>query len=142
MAVILALDPGERRTGIAICDPTGSLARPLMTHDRKKDGSLLELVAQLCADNSAERVLVGLPLTQMGERGPMAQQAEILAAKLADHLGLPVELIDERYTSLEADRILAGRRKDKGRRDAVAAALLLQTYLERTPRPDPGADAG
>ena len=139
MAVILALDPGERRTGIAICDPTGSLARPLHTHDRKTDGSLLALVAELCVEHSAERVLVGLPLTQMGERGPMALRAETLAEKLRGHLDLPVELVDERYTSLEADRVLAGRKKEKGRRDAVAAALLLQTWLDRSPRYDPGA---
>jgi putative Holliday junction resolvase len=140
MAVILALDPGERRTGIAICDPTGSLARPLLTHDRKTDGSLFELVAGLCHENSVELVLVGLPLTQMGERGPMAVQAETLAAKLRERLELPVELVDERYTSLEADRILVGRRQEKGRRDAVAAALLLQTWLERSPSPLSGDD--
>lgn len=131
MAVILALDPGERRTGIAICDPTGSLARPLETHDRKTDASLLERVAELCSEHGVERVLVGLPLTQMGERGPMAEQAESLARKLRQRLGLPVDLVDERYTSLEADHILAGKRAPKGRRDAVAAALLLQTWLDR-----------
>ncbi len=140
MAVILALDPGERRTGIAICDPTGSLARPLQTHDRKRDGSLMTQLAELCREHEVERVLVGHPLTQMGERGRMAQQAETLAEKLQAHLGLPVELVDERYTSLEADHILAGRRAEKGRRDAVAAALLLQTWLDRFPPPELGGE--
>ncbi len=134
MAVILALDPGERRTGVAVSDPTGSLARPLCTHDRRRDGSLLELIAALCAEHGVERILVGFPLTQMGEQGPRTEHAEHLAARLRERLDLPVELVDERYTSLEADRILRGKKAEKGRRDAVAAALLLQTWLERTGR--------
>ncbi len=137
MAVILALDPGERRTGIAISDPTGSLARPLLTHDRLADRSLLDLVASLCAEHGVERVLVGLPLTQMGEEGPRTLHARKLVLLLEERIALPVELVDERYTSLEADRILRGKRAEKGRRDAVAAALLLQTWLERSA---PGED--
>jgi len=135
MPVILALDPGERRTGIAVSDPTGSLARPLLTHDRLHDGSLLALVGRLCGEYEVVRVLVGLPLTQMGERGPRTEHAEALAERLRAVLHLPVELVDERYTSLEADRILRGKKARKGRRDAVAAALLLQTWLERDPPP-------
>jgi len=130
MAVILALDPGLRRTGLALCDPTGTLARPLMTHDRRSDGSLLELVASLCAEHAVERILVGLPLTQMNEEGSTAHAAKVLAEKLSTRLGLPVELVDERYSSREADRVLAGKKAAKGRRDAVAAALILQTWLD------------
>ncbi len=90
MAVILALDPGLRRTGLALCDPTGTLARPLMTHDRRSDGSLLELVASLCEEHAVERILVGLPLTQMNEEGSTASAARVLAEKLRTRLRLPV----------------------------------------------------
>jgi len=137
VACVLALDPGERRTGLALSDPTGVLATPLRTHDRRTDGSLLELVAEVCAEHGVERVLVGHPLTQNGERGGAALHAESLAQRLARHLGLPVELVDERYTSQEADRVLAGRRAPKGRRDAVAAAFLLQGWLESRRREEP-----
>ena len=71
------------------------------------------------------------------QTGYLDCRAETLSEKLQRHLGLPVELVDERYTSLEADRVLAGRKREKGRRDAVAAALLLQTWLDRSPRLDP-----
>jgi putative Holliday junction resolvase len=137
MAVILALDPGLRRTGIAVCDPTGTLARPLLTHDRRSDGSLLELVASLCEEHSVERILVGLPLTQMNEEGSTAQAARGLAKKIQARVKLPVELVDERYSSLEADRVLAGKKAPKGRRDAVAAALILQTWLDAPGHDDP-----
>jgi putative Holliday junction resolvase len=127
---VLALDPGERRTGLALSDPTGVLATPLRTHDRRHDGSLLELVAGICAEHGVERVLVGHPLTQEGDRGRAAQHAEELARRLAAVLEVPVELVDERYTSQAADRVLAGRRRERGRRDAVAAAILLEGWLE------------
>ncbi len=142
MAVILALDPGLRRTGIALCDPTGTLARPLLTHDRRSDGSLLELIASLCEEHSVERVLVGLPLTQMKEEGATAQAARGLAEKIRLRVELPVELVDERYSSLEADRILAGKKAPKGRRDAVAAALILQTWLDAPGREGPSTPRG
>ncbi len=130
MPVILALDPGERRTGIALSDSTGTLARPLQTHDRKRDGSLMTLLAQLVAQHGAVRILVGLPLTQMGERGSSAVYAERLAAKVRDHVDVPVIMVDERYTSVAADGILRGQSDVRQRRDAVAAAVLLQDYLD------------
>lgn len=146
MPVVLALDPGDRRTGIAACDATATLASPLRTHDRRRDGSLLQLVAQLVDQLEAERVLVGLPLTQMGEQGARAQHAIALAQQLRLHLSVPVELVDERYTTAEAARLLAGSRAPREQRDALAASLLLQTWLDgrrqRASNPVPDADAG
>ncbi len=130
MGVVLALDPGERRTGIAICDPAGILATPLETHDRRRDRSLLDRIAQLCDHHGAERVLVGLPLTQMGEHGASAVRSEVLARKLAQRLSVPVELVDERYSTAEARRLLRGRRHERADRDALAAALILQGWLD------------
>lgn len=133
MGAVLALDPGERRTGIAVSDPDRLLASPVATHDRRRDGSLLELVARLCAERDVELVLVGHPLTQAGERGDSARRSERLAERLRRRLapsGVEVRLVDERYSSVEAGRILAGRGREKGARDAVAAALVLEAYLD------------
>jgi putative Holliday junction resolvase len=130
VAVVLALDPGERRTGLAICDPAGILASPLETHDRKRDRSLLERVATLCAERGVERVLVGFPLTAAGECGASARRSEILADKLRARLELPVELVDERYSTAEAQKILAGTAHSRADRDALAAALVLQAWLD------------
>jgi putative Holliday junction resolvase len=128
--VILALDPGERRTGIAISDPDGSLARPLQTHDRKRDGSLFTLLRALCAEHRVARILVGHPITQAAERGKAALHAEALADRLRAHFDLEIELVDERYSSAEADHLLRGTRRPKEDRDAIAAAFLLQGYLD------------
>ena len=120
--MILALDPGMRRTGL--------LASPLLTHDRQKDRSLLDLVARVCEENAVERILVGHPLTQEATPGESAERSEVLARKLRDRVGLPVELVDERYSTAEAGRILAGRGRSRAQRDAVAAALILQAWLD------------
>jgi putative pre-16S rRNA nuclease len=130
VSVVLALDPGERRTGIAICDSAGILASPLETHDRKRDRSLLERIAVLCDERGATRVLVGLPLTQMGEHGDSAKRSETLARKLEGRLSVPVELVDERYSTAEAQRLLVGRPHERADRDALAAALILQSWLD------------
>lgn len=130
MGVVLSLDPGERRTGIALSDEAGILAYPLETHDRRRDRSLLERIAHLCAEHAVERVLVGDPLTQRGEPGESSQRSRTLAAKLRDRLDVPVDLVDERYSTAEARRILAGRGGERADRDALAAALVLQAWLD------------
>lgn len=133
MGVCLALDPGERRTGIALCDPEGILASPNRTHDRQKDGSLLELVAQLCREHEVESVIVGHALTQSGEAGASAHRSERVAHLLRERLagtGIDVVLVDERYSTAEAQRLLAGTKQARGDRDALAAALILQAWLD------------
>lgn len=133
MGVHLALDPGERRTGIALCDPAEILASPHSTHDRKRDRSLLDRVAELCREHGVETVVVGHALAQGGERGESARRSERIAELLAERLeptGVEVELFDERYSTAEAQRILAGIRHERGDRDALAAALILQAWLD------------
>lgn len=130
MGVVLSLDPGERRTGIALSDEAGILAYPLETHDRRRDRSLLDRIAHLCEEHAVQRVLVGDPLTQMGERGESSQRSQTLAVKLGDRLEVPVELVDERYSTAEAQRILAGRGGERADRDALAATLVLQAWLD------------
>ena len=133
MGVFLALDPGERRTGIALCDPAEILASPHSTHDRQRDRSLIDLVEQLCRENAVLGVVVGHALTQTGDRGESALRSEriadLLRARLAPD-GIDVHLFDERYSTAEAQRLLAGRRHDRGERDALAAALILQGWLD------------
>lgn len=133
MGVHLALDPGERRTGIAICDPAEILASPHSTHDRKRDRSLLDRVADICREHGVETVVVGHAVDQGGNRGESAERSERIAQLLSERLGpdgISVELFDERYSTAEAQRILAGSKHSREDRDSLAAALILQAWLD------------
>lgn len=130
MGSVLALDYGTRRIGIAGSDPTRLIATALGCHREPEDGSVLAHLARLIRERDVDTVVVGLPLTADGRRGEMAVRAEAFASRLEAEFGLPVILVDERYSSQEADRWLAGRRRVKGERDAAAAALILQQYLD------------
>lgn len=133
MGVILALDPGERRTGIALSDRDEILASPHSTHDRRRDRSLIDLVEKLCSEHEVSTVVVGHALTQAGERGESAIRSERVANLLGARLGpagVAVHLVDERYSTAEATRILAGTRHAREERDSLAAALILQVWLD------------
>ncbi len=119
---VLALDYGSAKTGVAVSDPTGTLARPLrIVRDAGSERGLEELAALVRAEE-AERVIVGLPLTLRGERGAQAQETERFVAALETVLEVPIERFDERFTTT-----LAGPGGDD---DARAAAHLLTSYLE------------
>ena len=119
---VLALDYGSARTGVAVSDPTGTLARPLrIVRGASSDDGLREL-AELVRAEEAARVVVGLPLTLRGERGKQAEETERFAAALEAILDVPVERFDERFTTT-----LAGPGDGD---DARAAAHLLTSYLE------------
>lgn len=135
MGSVLGLDYGTRRIGIAGSDPTRLIAGALGCHREPEDGSVLEQLRTLIRERDVDTIVVGLPLTADGRRGDIAARAERFALRLRAEFGLPVHLVDERYSSQEADRWLAGRRRAKGERDAAAAALILQQYLD-------GADGG
>jgi putative Holliday junction resolvase len=133
VGVVVALDPGERRTGIALCDPGETLASPHSTHDRRRDRSLIDLVEELCREHESSTVVVGHALTQAGERGESAIRSERVADLLRVRLGpagIAVHLVDERYSTAEATRILTGTRHAREDRDALAAALILQVWLD------------
>jgi putative Holliday junction resolvase len=130
MGVVLALDPGERRTGMAISDSDCVIATPLTTHDRRRDGSLVAAVVTLCQERAVARILVGHALTAHGTAEASAQRGERLAVRLRTATGLPVELVDERYSSAAADRLLRGSGRPKQDRDALAAAFILQEWLD------------
>jgi putative Holliday junction resolvase len=119
---VLALDYGAARTGVAVSDPTGTLARPLRIVERAASQEGMKELAELVRAEGVERVVVGLPLTLRGERGTQAEETERFAEKLEAMLGVPVERFDERFTTT-----LAGPGADE---DARAAAHLLTSYLE------------
>ena len=131
---ILALDPGERRIGVAVSDPTQTLARSLTVLARADEGGILERVAALVREQEVERVVVGHPLTLGGDVGPQAAQVGRFARALSQVLEVPVELWDEGYSTVQAERILRERgvrgHKRRRRIDAVAAAVILQDYLD------------
>ena len=132
---ILALDWGERRFGVARSDETQTLASPLETLTRRAGKRCpMPRFLELVAEAEAAGIIVGLPLALDGSEGANAAAARELAALVARRTALPVELVDERYTTvaaLDAIREMGGStRGRKGDVDALAACVLLQGYLE------------
>lgn len=128
---ILALDPGERRIGVAISDELGMLARPLEVIVRRAWAVDLRRLELLVREHGVERIVVGWPISTSGERGPAARRAERFAARVADLVPKPVELWDERYSTMEARLLLRQKRRAKDAPvDAAAAAVMLQHYLD------------
>ena len=130
MPVIMGLDYGTRRIGIAVSDVEARLAFALATHTEGRDGSILARLRALVAERGVSEVVVGLPLTAGGREAESAARARRFADMLAAGLGLPVRLHDERYSSQQAERILAGRGRPREAVDALAAELVLQSYLD------------
>jgi putative Holliday junction resolvase len=134
---VLGLDLGERRIGLAVSDEEARIAFPAGSMERKSLRQDLDALCQLVRERSIGSAVVGLPLHMSGRRGPEAERAEVFANAFAKAAGIPVELFDERWTSVAAERSLAesgrqvARRKGRGVVDAVAATLLLSTWLER-----------
>ena len=133
MGRVLALDPGSVRVGVAVSDPLRIIAQPHSSLEARDPG-ILESIAALVTSLDVERIVVGLPLSLDGTEGPSAVQARRFAADVAAATNLEVELADERFSSVTAERsmIEAGARRSerKGARDRVAAAIFLQTYLD------------
>lgn len=131
---ILGFDLGERRVGAAVSDELGMFAHPLPTLEVTGDKVLAAEVKRLAAEHGAERLVIGLPLNNDGSTGPRAQRVLELSARLGRETGLPVEHVDERFTSREAERYLAAApkkvRKQKGNLDAASAVIILQAYLD------------
>jgi putative Holliday junction resolvase len=123
---VLALDYGSARTGVAVSDPTGMLARPVDVVERAATPAGLDRLAALVTEHGAERVVVGLPLTLAGTRGAQAAESEGFVAQLEARLDVPVETYDERFTTT-----LAQRTPSDAPEDALAAAHLLQGWLDR-----------
>ena len=142
---ILGVDLGHKRIGLAVTDEDGTIAFPagtLASQGRKKD---LARLRAMIDERGIERAVVGLPLHLDGRRGPEAEKAVAFADALAKTAGIPVDTLDERWTSKEAERLLApttakkrDQRRAKGAVDEMAASILLQTYLATRPTPAEG----
>ena len=123
---VLALAYGSARTGVAVSDPTGTVARPLEVVPRAASDAGLARILELAAAEGVARVVVGLPVTLRGERGLQAEETERFVERLREVTDLPGESFDERFTTALARR--AG--ETRAAEDAVAAAHLLTSYLQ------------
>ena len=143
---ILALDYGRARIGLAIASAEAALAQPLGTLDRINRNEDMRRLRELVREHGVKQIVVGLPLRLDGTRGDMAEEAARFARRVQKQIGLPVEMVDERLTSWEAERMLEEqqgrtihaasskkRRKESAKPgvDAMAAALILKEYLDR-----------
>lgn len=124
---------GERRIGLAVSDPTGLIATPLCFLERTNPASDVSKIVETTSKYQVQQILVGLPLTTRGHMGPQARDVERFCKYLRENVNISVITWDERYSTMEAERLLreAGRQpsRDKGRSDAAAAAVILQSYL-------------
>jgi putative Holliday junction resolvase len=121
---VLALDYGSARTGVAVSDPTGTVARPLGVVERAASEAGIARLVELVREEEVERIVVGLPITLRGEHGAQAEETERFVELLRAAVDLPVESFDERFTTKLAE---AG--ETRAEQDAVAAAHLLSSYL-------------
>lgn len=134
VARILGIDLGERRIGIAVSTPEGGLAVPYRILEAQGDEADARAIARIADSEGAETIVIGHPKSLSGERGAQARRVEAFAQTLAETTGLKVDLWDERLTSRQAERRPAERRGARRRpkpTDDVAAALVLQAYLDR-----------
>jgi len=131
---LLAIDYGTSRLGLAISDAQGGLALPLEILRLDAAGAYLRRLATIVAARGVERIVVGLPLTLEGEAGPAAESVKAFVAALQASLSVEVVTWDERLTSAQVEKEMAraglSSRERRGRVDAAAAALILQSYLD------------
>jgi putative holliday junction resolvase len=143
---ILAVDYGRARIGLAMAESRKGIAQPFGVLERVNRNEDMRRLRELVRDNAVKLILVGLPLRLDGGRGEMAEETERFAQRLRKQIGIPVEMVDERLTSWEAERLLeeefgrkskqidgAPKKKDSGKItvDSIAAAIILREYLER-----------
>lgn len=130
----MGLDVGQRRIGLAICDPDGILATPYSAITRKKLEDDIATIMALVEQEDVARIVVGLPISLDGSLGPQAHETIAFCDALRAGSPVPVETWDERYSTVEAEGHLRAAgvtpSRDRGRLDAAAAAVILQAYLD------------
>lgn len=131
---IMALDPGTKRIGVAVSDETKTIAQPLEWIPAEPFAEFINRLRQLLIEKEVDLVLIGLPRNMNGTYGPAAQKVEVFAAALKNAITVPIKMRDERLTSVQANKMMiqGGVRRDqrKDKVDKMAAALLLQSYLD------------
>src|SRR5258707_13059478 len=152
MARLMALDVGEVRIGVAVSDATGFLASPYTTlHVSRNEAQTWEAIRRLISETEAEGLVVGLPVSLDGQLHGQARRVQAFAERLKEHITIPLTFWDERLSTVEAERLLAEREQEQGRRyrvgggrqrsqtkrkrrqqeiDALAATVILQEYLD------------
>jgi putative Holliday junction resolvase len=146
---ILAVDYGRARIGLALADSKTRMAQPLSTMERINRNEDMRRLRELAREHGVKQIVVGLPLRLDGTRGEMAEEVERFAQRVRKQIGVPVEMVDERLSSWDAERLmeeiqgrfirdekLTGSKKSKNVQakmtvDAVAAAVILKEYLDR-----------
>jgi putative holliday junction resolvase len=128
------LDVGDKRIGLAISDTDGILASPLTVIERREEGLDIVAITDIISSRQVERVIVGMPRSMNGSLGPQAEKVKVFTESLGRKTSVPVEYRDERLTTVMAERLMhsTSHRKTRGHphRDAQAAALILQSYLD------------
>ena len=138
---VLGIDLGERRVGVAVSDPTGAIAQPLPTLQRRAGKRMpLATLQNLAAEYEVQGIVIGLPLAPSGDDTDWTRTVREAASNLEERSGVPVHLVDERFTSQAAERAVRSlglpkkKREEKGRVDAAAAVLILQSWLDARAR--------
>ena len=130
----LGLDIGDKRIGVALSDPGGILASPFTIINRTDDTTDVEAIINVVNQQQVKQIIVGLPRSMDGSIGVQAEKVKSFVQELSSHTKVPLEFRDERLTTVSAKRLMqsVGRRKTdkKARDDAIAAALILQGYLD------------
>ena len=132
----LGLDIGDKRIGVALSDPEGILASPFTIIDRQDDAADVAAILNIVNQQQVKQIIVGLPYSMDGSIGTQAEKVKSFTEQLSSRAEVPVEFRDERLTTVAAGRLMrsVGKKKsrEKTRDDAIAAALILQGYLDET----------
>ena len=128
----LGLDIGDKRIGVAVSDPGGILASPLTIINRIDETVDVEAITSIISQQQVKQIVVGLPRSMDGSIGKQAEKVEDFVQKLSSHTEIPVEFRDERLSTVSAKRLMRAVDTKKTRDDAIAAAIILQGYLEET----------
>ena len=130
----LGLDIGDKRIGVALSDPEGILASPFTIIDCRDEESDIEAITNIVNQHEVKQIVVGLPLSMDGSLGKQAEKVKAFTRNLCSHTEVPVEFRDERLTTVSAKRLMREvnpkKNRKKTRHDAIAAALILQGYLD------------
>ena len=137
----IGLDVGDKRIGVALSDPQGILASPLATIERQDEIADMVTITDMASESGAGIIIVGLPRSMDGSIGQQAEKVKAFVHELRRHTGLSVEYRDERLSTVSALRLTQGfkKRREKASVDAIAAAIILQSYLDEAinlPRPN------
>ena len=132
---VMARDIGDRRSGVALSDPTQTLSSPLSTIDRAHDKDPVKSIVSLADEHGTDKILVGLPITLAGDLGTPARTVLEFVEQLNAETNIGISTVDERYSTIEARRRIressvTRSRRERGDVDAAAAAVMLQSYLD------------